>query len=80
MSSKRFDIHVQVRSSYKRPFGVAYLKAAQEYNIEGSRLIKRVFIDWLNEVIIARKKKEAEILEREQALQREKLQLKTGGI
>ena len=75
--SERFDIHVQVRSSYKKPFGKQWLRLAQEYNVEGSQLVRRVFKD-ADDIVAYRKKKEATILEEENRLRREKLSLKTG--
>ena len=79
MSKQRFDIDLRARGSYKSKFGQAYLKATQEYNIEGSRLIKRVFMD-LEEILLYRKRMRLELEQKKKDLERQELKLKTGGL
>lgn len=76
MTRQKFDISLQIRSSYKKPFGEAYLKLKQEYNIDGSQLVKRVFAD-AEEIIAYRKIKEAELLQQKQEAEKGLLKLKT---
>jgi len=40
-----FDIDLRARGRYDSKFGRAYLSLRQEYNVDGSRLVKRVFED-----------------------------------
>ena len=79
MVKQSFDVDARVRSSYKKPFGEAWLIAKQEYGVDGSRLIKRVFMD-IHDIILARRKKALEVEEMERKVAEEKLKLKTSGI
>lgn len=79
MNKQKFDIDARARGSYKSKFGKAYLKAMQEYNLEGSRLVKRVFMD-LEEILLYRKHKRLELETKKKDLEREELQYKTGGL
>ena len=79
MAKQRFDIHVQVRSSYKKPFGKQWLKLSQYFGLEGSDLVRKVF-SFAEEMIAWHKAREAELEIKERELAKEKLRLKTGGI
>lgn len=78
MKSKRFDIHIQVRGSYKSVFGQNYLKLKQEYNVDGARLIKRVFQD-VDKIITFRLEQRAEALRLKEKADKELRRLVSGG-
>jgi hypothetical protein len=74
--TKRFDISIHVRGSYKKEFGENYLLLKQEYGVDGAYLVKRVFKDAAL-IISERARRRADILSKKQELEKEERSLKT---
>ena len=72
-----FDIDLRARGTYNSKFGQAYLRLKQEYNVDGARLVKRVFED-ADTILAFRLERKAEALRKKDEADRELRRLVVG--
>lgn len=83
--SKRWDIDIRWRRNYRNKDGSLnedaerYLRLCTEYGVEGSRLIQRLMLDE-DQIVAARLRAKAELLEEERRLKEKKMRLVAGEI
>lgn len=75
----RFDIDLRVRGSYNSKFGQMYLRLKQEYDVDGSTLIKRIFED-ADKLILFRAEAKATALRKKEEGEKELRRLITGEL
>jgi hypothetical protein len=73
----RYDVDLRFRCNYKTKRGEMYLKLKQEYGVDGSRLVERVFED-ANLIIAARSERRAAALRKKEEADRELLEIVAG--